>query len=257
MMNTPGVILLWNSACANRDLVGGKAAALHACVRAGFHVPQALVVTTDAWRSRESERISQQVRADIHDVCVAMMVDSFAVRSSAVVEDGNSAAWAGQFESHLSVSLEEVVVRVERCMESGKKEAPRLYGATRAIDVSQVPIAVIVQEMVPAQYAGVLFTQNPVTKDAGEMLVEVVEGLGSALVGGLVTPDTYSVDRVSREVTVMHSTHNQSLLSEEQVRELVAVGISIEKLFGTAQDIEWAYSEGVFWILQSRPITTL
>jgi phosphoenolpyruvate synthase/pyruvate phosphate dikinase len=116
--------------------------------------------------------------------------------------------------------------------------------------------------MVPAEYAGVLFTHNPInssgTQSGDSMLIEVVQGMGATLVGGEVTPDTYRVDRVSGAVDVLNSAYGVSpLFHEALIMDVARLGYALEQLFGAAQDIEWAYSEGVFWLLQSRPITTL
>jgi pyruvate,water dikinase len=194
---------------------------------------------------------------EIERACTQLSGDAFAVRSSAVVEDGVKAAWAGQFCTYLSVPSSALREKIELCMESGVLPGPQAYGALHAIDATTVPIAVLIQEMVMAESAGVIFTKDPVSNDVGKVVIEAVSGLGHALVGGLETPDTYIVEKVSKVCTLAHQRDSvRTILSNDAVRHLTDLALTLEKHFGTPQDIEWAYSAGVYWVLQSRPITT-
>lgn len=218
--------------------VGGKAAALGALERAGFRVPDGFVIAADA--AVGGEEIVAAFRA--------LGVPFVAVRSSAAAEDGKSAAWAGQFETYLNVDETRLMECVERCRASGSSRRATEYAA-HATKVAGNPriefpgtlvpsrIAVIVQAMVPAEVAGVAFSVDPVTGERA-VVIEAVRGLGDDLVSGRVAPDP-------------------DALSSARTEEVVALVRAIESHFGYPVDVEWAFADGVLYVLQARPITTL
>ena len=181
-----------------------------------------------------------------------------AVRSSATAEDLPTASFAGQQDSYLNVVGDvDVVDRVRRCWASLFTDRAVAYRAHHGIDHRSVCMAVVVQEMVGARSAGVLFTADPVTGNRHVAAVEAVVGLGEALVAGQVTPDTYQV-RDGAVVTAERSAErSEPAVSAAQVLELDALGRRIEAHFGAPQDIEWCLDDEGLAVVQSRPITTL
>jgi pyruvate,water dikinase len=205
-----------------------------------------------------------------------------AVRSSANAEDLPDMSFAGQQDTYLNVRGDEALIgAVRKCWSSLWTPRAISYRHQMGIDQNAVAMAVVVQLMVPSDVSGILFTANPATGERSEMVVNASFGLGEAVVGGQVTPDTYLVDRDSLTPTktmigtkeqkivcdgdqgtrlenIAKSERTQSSLSEEALEELASRALDIEQLFdGVPQDIEWAFSDGKLWLLQSRPITNL
>ena len=298
-------------------VVGGKCAHLAELARMdGTHVPPGFCVTTDAFRrimaeapsiddrlhrlSRLNPEDGEAIRAlsaeirltvervAIPDDVVAAIIGSLAqlgeqsacaIRSSATAEDLPTASFAGQHETYLNVVEPMAILRcVSRCWASLFTERAITYRARNGFDHRKVCIAVIVQQMVFPQVAGILFTADPVTSNRKVASVEASFGLGEALVAGLVNPDVYKVrdgDLVAKTVATKQlaiqaspeggtkqqaiepERRDQPTLTDAQVVRLVQLGRRIEAHFGRAQDIEWCLVDGGFRILQSRPITTL
>jgi pyruvate,water dikinase len=204
-----------------------------------------------------------------------------AVRSSATAEDLPSASFAGQQDTYLNVvGAAAVVEAVRECWASLWTDRAVSYRATRGIDPAAVALAVVVQRMVDATAAGVLFTANPLTNRRQQAVIDASPGLGEAVVSGAVNPDHFVVDPVSGRVlerrlgdkriavrpltgggtrTVAVSNGGAAAcLTDRQASELAALGLSVEQHFGAPQDIEWAVdAAGRLWLTQSRPITTL
>ncbi|MCU1356097.1 MAG: hypothetical protein JWM89_1515, partial [Acidimicrobiales bacterium] len=182
---------------------------------------------------------------------------AFAVRSSATAEDLPGASFAGQHDSYLNiVGPPAILHHVRRCWVSLFSERAVTYRRRNGFDDRNVRMAVVVQQMVPAEVAGVLFTADPVTSNRQLATVEATWGLGEALVSGLVSGDVYRVSHdVVVDATIEHGT--RPTLTEAQVIHLVQLGRRIEAHFGRPQDIEWCLVGDDFQIVQSRPITTL
>ncbi|MGY4644870.1 PEP/pyruvate-binding domain-containing protein [Cellulomonas sp. URHB0016] len=218
---------------------GAKAAHLGTLLRAGCPVPPGVVVLDplgdDAWERTIGGALSR------------LGTGPFAVRSSAHGEDGARASFAGQLTTALGVDASDVVQAVRRSAASGGSERVAAYAARTGRPVPSVG-AVLVQVMVRPDCAGVMFTRNPTT-GADEVVVEAVRGLGDGLADGTVTPE-------SSVVAGGHLRSAGTVLTAVQVRELAAVGRRIETMLGGPQDVEWAISGKVTWILQSRPVTT-
>ncbi|AFK20354.1 phosphoenolpyruvate protein kinase [Haloferax mediterranei ATCC 33500] len=208
--------------------------------------------------------------------------DTYAVRSSATAEDLPTASFAGQHETFLGVSDGEPVFdRLRDCLASLFTERAVAYRLRNDIAHSEVAMAVVIQEMVDPAVAGVLFTADPVTGNRHVASVDANYGLGETVVSGEVSPDNARIDRRTREILayevgekryalrsdaggngtepVALDSEKQAtrVLSDAQLRRLVALGGQVEDLLGTPQDIEWALVEGDFVLLQSRPITSL
>ncbi|WP_448618548.1 PEP/pyruvate-binding domain-containing protein [Geodermatophilus sp. URMC 65] len=283
-------------------LAGGKGANLGELVRAGFPVPDAVVISTAAYthvvesaglaatihaglRSGDAAGIRTAFEvATIPDRLQAEIVEAYAllgggpvaVRSSATAEDLPGAAFAGQQDTYLNVVGEAALLEaVHRCWGSLWTERAIAYRDRRGVDQAGVQIAVVVQRMVPAEHAGVMFTANPVTGARDEVVIDASSGLGEAVVAGLVTPDHYVLDARGafrqrsagrREVVirgmdgggVAHTADEQvDPLPDEAVVELARLGRAVAAHFGRPQDIEWARAAGRVWLVQARPMTAL
>jgi phosphoenolpyruvate synthase/pyruvate phosphate dikinase len=207
-------------------------------------------------------------------------ITGVAVRSSATAEDLPGASFAGQQETYLNIRGEEALLEaVKRCWASLWTGRAIAYRMKNNIDQNTVALAVVVQAMVNAEVAGILFTANPISGERNEMMINAAWGLGEAIVGGLVTPDTIVVDKATGKVinmnvaektviTVLTETgtreeplndarRRSQVLKEAQVAELAGLALRIENFYGSPQDIEWCFANGRFYIVQSRPITTL
>ena len=287
------------------DEAGGKGANLGELVRAGFPVPSGFVVTTAAYdlflsRTGLAERIpglltgegelGAAIRTSMRESPVPPEVvdpllnayrrlgrGAVAVRSSATAEDLPQAAFAGQQETYLNVVGETALLEaVRRCWASLWSERAIAYRSRHRSDAAP-RIAVVVQEMVEAVIAGVLFTANPVTGVRDEVVIDASPGLGEAVVSGRVTPDHFVLSRRTRrvkewtpgrrEVVIralpgggtqeVTGAAGDQLLPARAVRKLARVGMDIERLFGRPQDVEWALTGGDIHVLQARPITAL
>jgi len=217
---------------------GGKAVALAELARNGIPVPQAYVIPPDAGS------VSAQALLEALGGCVA-------VRSSASVEDMAEASFAGQFRSVLEVrTAEELREAVAACRRSVDDPAARVYCAARGLDPAAVRMAVLVQRMVRATAAGVLFTVHPMSGREDEMLIEACPGLGDGLLAG-------RVPGFRIRVRDGMPTGPTGPLAGAEARQLIEMGGRIQRLAGSPQDIEWAFEAGSLYVLQARPITRL
>ena len=252
---------------------GGKGANLGELRRAGFPVPDGFVITTAAYalaaeasgatgETPASARVrlaASPVPAGIADAAReayrALGAPPVAVRSSATAEDLPDASFAGQQDTILGVAGADAVLdAVRRCWASLWNDRAVAYRQTHEVSVRGLRLAVVVQRMVEAQSAGVLFTADPITGRRRRAAIEAVRGLGEQLVSGAVNPDHYTVNTRSGAVLERRG----DILGDAQLRELAALGARIEEHFGRPQDIEWAIDkDGTVWIVQSRDITTL
>jgi pyruvate,water dikinase len=280
------------------DRAGGKGASLGELVNHGFPVPDGFVVTTDAYATAVvgtdlDARIAEQVAAGDDGAAIRAEVEKVtipddlrtaiagayarlggppvAVRSSATAEDLPGAAFAGQQDTYLHIIGEDALIdAVRRCWASLWTDRAIAYRRRLGIDPAQVRIAVVVQRMVEAETAGVLFTANPVTGDRGQMVVNASSGLGEAVVSGLVTPDHYVLDAQGavldwspgrREVVItgvagggVAHTPGGSVpvrrLPADVLRDLARLGSAAAAHLGRPQDIEWADAGGELYLLQ-------
>jgi pyruvate, water dikinase len=292
--------------CGEVGRAGGKGASLARLAGLGLPVPPGFVIPADALaaslpdRGRElrellaagssretAERASALVRAaELPDELQGAIAAAYgalgdqppvAVRSSARAEDSETASYAGQQETYLHVrGLGEVVRRVRDCWASFFSERALFYRARQG-SLDDVGMAVVVQRMVAADVAGVLFTCDPVQRRRDRMVVEAVFGLGEAAVAGQVTPDHFVIardgemkkSRVAVQPFALVSApgggtaeHELSAdeggaptLDESRLRELARLGDELERRLGMPQDIEWALAEGELYVLQARPVT--
>jgi pyruvate,water dikinase len=182
----------------------------------------------------------------------------FAVRSSAVGEDGSAASFAGLHETELDVAPDGVADAVQRCWASLWSPAALAYRRRRELAADDAEMAVVVQALVPADSAAVAFTRHPVTGRDDQLVITAVRGLGDAMVAGTVTPDTYVVDRSSREVVTFDPGEDPAgrALEPEALAALVELCLEVEARFGQPVDIEASMAGGSWYLLQARPITT-
>lgn len=210
-------------------------------------------------RSLEATAVPAEVQAAIVLALAGSAADAtWAVRSSATAEDLPGASFAGQQDTFLNVRGEAVVEHVRRCWASLLGERAVAYRAQRGFDHGDVHMGVVVQRMVAARAAGVLFTADPLTGNREVAVIEAVHGLGEALVSGAARADRYSL----RDGRILERTISGEApaLTDAQAIELARIGRRIEAHFGRPQDIEWCLDgddPGVFNIVQSRAITAL
>ncbi|MBN8723758.1 MAG: hypothetical protein J0M03_12555 [Acidobacteria bacterium] len=298
------------------NLVGGKAINLARLSQAGICVPNGFCLTTEAfWQFLEENNLTTEIKSlaeivksnkliaeeltsklnhlrqsivnanlslslEIKDALSQFPKNSrFAVRSSATSEDLESASFAGQYDTFLNISsLEEIFEKIKACFASYWNDRAFSYRSEKGIDHFSHGMSVVVQELIDARAAGVLFTLNPLTGNEREMVVEACWGLGEALVSGLVTPDRYLVDPFDLKVLeikagekvlklvsdsgqgtqeiVLDSLEASSLtLTNEDVLELAKIAIKVQQEYGFPIDIEWAQDKEKFYILQARSLT--
>lgn len=228
----------------------------------------------------DSSSIPDEIQKEILNAYRSLSKTPVAVRSSATAEDSSIASWAGELESYLYVTQTDILNKIKLCWASLYTPRAIVYRAKRDMKLKDISVAVVVQKMVNSQMSGVCFTVNPVTKDRNDMVIEAVYGLGEALVQGIVTPDRYYVDKKedviidivtnaqkkmyiqnktggTNEVNVPNKKQLHQKITGKEIITLSEICKKIEKHFGSPQDIEWAIEKGKFYILQSRPITTL
>ena len=297
------------------SVAGGKGANLGEMTAANINIPKGFVITADTYIEFLKDNgidvaISEKLReakdeegkllqaagsfremikcGQFSDKTQALIADKYlsigdnarvAVRSSATAEDLPDASFAGQQETYLNVrGISDVLEKVRNCYASLWGERAVSYRFNQGYAQDSVSIAVVIQEMVESEKAGVLFTVNPINKNENEMQINASYGLGESVVSGRVTADSYTVDRNGKilnlivgskesqivyassgttEVPVAEAERKKRALSDSEVSALVSEGLKIEKLYRMPMDIEWAIKGGKVYILQARAITTL
>jgi len=315
-------VVAWFSELSSGDVAvaGGKGAYLGELTRAGFTVPPGFVVLCDAYRAFleaglqtgieallsneysdlawiqkvaedikrlfETSEVSAEIAAPVRSAYRELGGGPVAVRSSCTAEDLADASFAGQQSTFLNVRGEQNVVHsVKACWASLFEPQAIDYRRRRGYAHLDVSMAVVVQEMVQSDRAGVAFTVHPITGDTDKAIVEAAWGLGEAVVSGQVTPDCYVVDKPSfSEEETSIETQERELkmnasgvtgednnvwlpvpaarararkLSPEELRAVVELAMRAEAHYGCPQDIEWAEEGGQFYLVQSRPVTTV
>lgn len=212
-----------------------------------------------------------------------------AVRSSATSEDSADAAWAGQLDSFLNTTEEMLLENVKKCLSSLFTPRAIFYRFENGLHGTDISVAVVVQKMVESEVSGIAFSVHPVTQDRDQMIIEAGFGLGEAIVSGSITPDSYVVEKSVKKIldknittqarglfrvdaggndwrNIPASEGAEPTLTDEEVLELADLVMKIEAHYGFPVDVEWALlrqgsggqaRESKFYIVQSRPITTL
>jgi rifampicin phosphotransferase len=314
----PGFLLPLDSPAVDLDTVGGKGLSLSRLARAGLPVPGGFHLTTAAYRvfveaaglqpdiraaldgldrldpggleaasariraAFERAGLPEEIAAGLRSAYAGLGEEAaVAVRSSATAEDLPEASFAGQQDTFLNVrGAEALLEAVRRCWSSLWSARAIAYRAKNGIPGETAALAVVVQEMVAAESAGILFTANPLNGSRQEMLVNAAWGLGEGIVGGQVSPDVYTLEKASgkllkaeiadkrvmtvyaaqggsREQPVPAEKRKARVLARTQLRQLARMARGIEAQAGAPQDIEWAWAGGQFYILQARPVTSL
>jgi rifampicin phosphotransferase len=316
-MKTSFIVDLVEVGAEDLSIAGGKAVNLGVMLRAGLPVPPGLCVTTSAYReiadaalldepferlaatpataTADLAALAGRARAAVLDAampeavkqCIVAAYESLgdnvpvAVRSSATAEDLPFASFAGQQDTYLNViGADDVLQAVHRCWASLWTDRAVAYRTTNHIDHRTVRLAVVIQRMVDASIAGVLFTANPVTGRRRQAVIDASPGLGEAVVSGAVTPDRFVVETATGEILerrigskqmairsrtdggteriVRRSAQDEPCLTDDQLRAIAALGDRVEAYYGAPQDTEWAIADdGELWLTQARPITTL
>ncbi|MCD2224594.1 phosphoenolpyruvate synthase [Listeria cossartiae] len=302
---------------ATEALVGGKGMNLGACSKiASVQVPAGFCLTTEAYKKTLAENtefqqllhrlstlttsdgssiqaISSDIRTLIQNIPIAPEItdaidaallslganEAFAVRSSATAEDLPHASFAGQHDTYLNIiGKDEILRHISKCWASLFTERAIIYRIQNQFEHSKVQLAVVVQQMIFPGASGILFTADPITSNRKSLSIDASFGLGEALVSGLVSPDSYTVQEntITNKIiatkklaiyslkeggietrTLEKSQQTEQTLTDQQILQLAKLGREIEAYFGKPQDIEWCLVSDTFYIVQSRPITTL
>jgi rifampicin phosphotransferase len=278
------------------DALGGKAASLDRLGRLGFRIPSGFCLTTSAFRAQvaslpaaqrtlgrlletgdvalgdeladivASAPLAPSVQSDLDGALADLRAAAserssgaprLAVRSSAIGEDGTEASYAGLHETELDRSIEEAPEAIRRCWASLWSRPALAYRVRRNLPLDGAAMAVVVQELVPADAAAVAFTRHPVTGRDDQLVITAIRGLGEAMVSGTITPDTFLIDRASRQLVELTPGDDfERPLDAASLRELVDLVLEVEARFGAAVDVEAAMRAGTWFLLQARPITT-
>lgn len=296
-------------------IAGGKGASLGEMTQTGIPVPPGFVILASAFdRFLEETEIGTEIEAALHKVkhddinaveqvseeirelvmdeempadiaeeitaaFAKLRAKQVAVRSSATAEDSAIASWAGELESYLNVTKEDLLAAVKRCWSSLFTPRAIFYRFDKKLHTTKVSVAVVVQQLIESEISGIAFTVHPVTKDYDQMVIEAGFGLGEAIVGGKVTPDTYVIHKQDWKLLEKHISEQNMMivkakqgtvekeisklkqgeqkLPDKDILKLAKLCQKIEEHYRYPQDIEWALHKGKLYILQSRPITTL
>ena len=258
------------------NLMGGKGAALSKIGMALDNIPDWFVASYEGF-DLETKEFKEGLVEEVLERLKSFPDDTFfAVRSSAANEDSKENSFAGQFDTFLYVKKDDVINKIKDVYMSVFSERIEAYRKENNITDILVP-SVVVQKQINSEKAGVAFGANPVNSDIKEVLVTAVHGLGSSLVDGVATADTYTIkdNNISKEIAkkdymhvrdedgnvkqieVEESLKDKQVLTDEEVLEVRDLVKKTSDFFGRYQDIEWAIEEGKVYLLQSRPITTL
>lgn len=295
----------------DRSIVGAKADELNRLIRSGAPVPPGIVLATgffSSWMERLTQlpawasATTSGPGSDLSDACAALQqacssleledkqraaLDSvaefcpgaalYAVRSSAIDEDLDGASFAGAYETVLGVRWEKLEDAIRHCFASIFDERIFVYKRAMGCALDQAGIALIVQEQLPSDVSGVAFSLNPLNNDHDEALINANWGQGEAVVSGLVSPDSFTVNKASLEIVerITGEKHKsiwllpeggvverdetrgaQLCLDDGQITELVRLLRQVEAAQGVPVDVEWALVDDSFYLLQARPITT-
>ena len=301
---------------SNVSIAGGKGASLGEMTKASIPVPRGFVILSSAFEKfleetdlnieidsildsvnhkemhtveNASEKIGalilgavmpKDIKEDVQKFFKDLDSQYVAVRSSATVEDSASAAWAGQLESYLNTTEENLIENVKKCWASLFTPRAIFYRFEKDLHKQKISVAVVVQKMIGSEKSGIAFSVHPVTQDRNQVIIEAGYGLGEAIVSGQITPDSYVIEKQPRRIIdknietqsrglyraknggnewqdIPKEQGEKQVLSDEEILELSEIILKIENHYGFPCDIEWTFEEGEFYITQSRPITTL
>ena len=224
--------------------------------------------------------IPQGIVVEIQKFFKTLNTKYVAVRSSATAEDSASAAWAGQLDSFLNTTDENLLENVKKCWASLFTPRAIFYRFEKDLHKQKISVAVVVQKMIESEKSGIAFSVHPVTQDRNQLIIEAGLGLGEAIVSGQITPDSYVIEKQPRRIIdknveiqsrglyrsenggnewrdISKEQGEKQVLSDIEILELSKIILHIENHYGFPCDIEWAFENGKIYILQSRPVTTL
>ena len=224
-------------------------------------------------------KMPKGIGKEVLDAFKKLKAKYVAVRSSATAEDSKIDSWAGELETYLNTTRENLLENVKKCWASLFTPRAIFYRFQKKLIHKPVSVAVVIQKMVQSDVSGVCFTVHPVTKDKNQMVIEACWGLGEILVSGRVTPDSYVIEKDNlgildinksqqekmiiragkgnKIINVPTRKRNKQKLSVKEIKELVKLCLKIENHFKNPRDIEWALEKNKLFILQTRPVTTL
>lgn len=272
-LHAPSILWLEDPATADPRRAGGKAAAL-AQLADRLPVPPGFVVA-----GAVDAALVQLAYAELGERA-GSDEPLVAVRSSATDEDGLQTSFAGQHETILGVrGIDELLAAIAACRDSAHTDRALSYRRANGLGAPRGPLPVLVQLLVPADAAAVVFSVDPVSPARGDVVVNAAFGLGESIVGGTVTPDTLELDRRtldvtrraiadkrrmtvrvpggSREIDTPFALRRQPSISDAQARDAAALALRLERELGLPVDLELAWSGDDLHLLQCRPITTL
>jgi len=206
--------------------------------------------------------IPKDISDEIRKYYRKLKTNHVAVRSSTTAEDSASAAWAGQLESYLNTKEQNLLDNVRKCWASLFTPRAIFYRFEKDLHKQKISVAVVIQKMVKSEVSGIIFSVHPVTQDKNQMIIEASFGLGEAIVSGKITPDSYVVGKkgwriLDKNISIQNNKPEIQKLSDKDIVELAQLAAKIEKHFNFPVDVEWAKEKNNFYILQSRPITTI
>lgn len=227
-----------------------------------------------------SREMPKDIEVEIKKYFGELNAEFVAVRSSATAEDGQDHSWAGQLESYLNVTEADLVEKVKHCWTSLFTPRAIFYRFEKGLHSTKISVAVVIQKMINSEISGIAFSVHPVTENANQLIIEAGFGLGEAIVSGQVTPDSYVIEKEPRKIVdvnvftqsealyrnssggnkwknILEPKASSQVLTEKQILELSEIILTIEDHYGFPCDIEWAFEKGQFYIVQSRPVTTL
>jgi len=285
------MLIAWLDQTAGQqtDMVGGKAANLSR-LAADWPVPPGFCLTTAAFAQWATQHEGESLPTEARELVAASYAQlaerlgvakpRVAVRSSAVGEDGQTASFAGQYDTYLNlVGADAVIDAVARCWDSARSERVIAYHRQHNKSTSDIRLAVLVQLLVTSDISLVAFSANPVTGDRNDIVINASWGLGESVVSGTVIPDTYNVDKSDlimikrtiadkqrmtvmtpdgvEEVAIPRPMRNLAVMSDDQILEVAELARSLETQMGWPVDIEGAYHGDKLYLLQCRPVSTL
>lgn len=274
-------------------IAGGKGASLGEMTQAGFPVPPGFVIlsgdfdkflekmdlnveidsilhSVDHNKMHTVENASERIQSLIHKADMPQDIADeaqkyfkklntkfVAIRSSATNEDSSSAAWAGQLETYLNTAEENLLENIKKCWYSLFTPRAIFYRLEKDLHEQKISVAVVVQKMIDSEKSGIAFSVHPVTQDKNQIIIEAGFGLGEPIVSGQITPDSYVIEKQNWIILDKNIVGEQQILSDNEILELSKLVVRIENHFGFPVDVEFAKEKGKFYIVQSRPITTL
>jgi rifampicin phosphotransferase len=294
--SAPRLVEWLGRAEGNPEDLGGKAASLDRLGRMGFLIPPGFCLTTDAFHAQLAAMpearailarlvesgdvaVGDALAAAITGATLAPAIEAalgpalealdataqeltgaparLAVRSSAIGEDGFAASYAGLHETELDRTVDDAPGAIRRCWASLWSRPALAYRARRNLPLDGAAMAVVVQQLVPADAAAVAFTRHPVTGRTDQVVITAVRGLGDAMVSGTITPDTYVIARDGRAIAEFTPGDDiERPLDPSALAALVDLVLDVEAGYGAPVDVEAAMRGGTWFLLQARPITT-